>query len=152
MAIVVPASTSPFKKRKLISPTFMQKNVEERLAAEKAKEEQKATEEERLAAEKAKEMFFMWKKAEEEKKATEATAAAEKDEEMQLFVDGLFDEMEQIVEVPVPMTQEEIFMHEANINQQGPRAGIASPLSPDIRSFFLDVWELAFPSTIWVQI
>ena len=90
--------------------------------------------------------------AEEEKKATEAAAAAEKDEEMQLFVDGLFDEMEQIVEVPVPMTQEEIFMHEPTISQQGLRPGIVAPLSPDVRSLFFEMWELTLPSTIWVQI
>ena len=73
--------------------------------------------------------------------------------------------MEQIVEVPVPMTQEEIvpepniqeeIVHMANIQEeivhQGVRPGIVSPLSPDVRSIFLEVCGLTLPSTISVQI
>ena len=162
---IIPAPESPHAKivpkiiqQESISQQHDEMVVEERIAAEKAKVE-------RLASEKAEEMFFMWKRAEEEKKATEAAAAAEKDEEMQLFVDGLFDEMEQIVEVPVPMTQEEIvpepniqeeIVHMANIQEeivhQGVRPGIVSPLSPDVRSIFLEVCGLTLPSTISVQI
>ena len=150
----MPAISSPFSKnRKLITPTY-KKPEEERLAAEKAKEEKKAVqkaEEERVAVQKAKEFFFKWKKAAEEKKATEEVATAEKAEETELFVDDLYAEMEEIVEVPVPMTQEEI-VPEPNIIQHEPRLGIVSPMTPDTHSFFLNEWKVVCLSTTWQEL
>ena len=140
MAIVVPATSSPFRKRKLIIPSWMQKIVEEPIP--KTQEEivqvpkiipriYKKVEEERLAVEKAEEMQLRIQSLEERIQSLVDTST---------FVDEVFAELEE----PIPMTQEEIVNEPEFIPQT--EVGRVLPFSPKSRDLYRQVCFQVLPS------